>query len=86
MQSQNPYLPINVCIADGEPHVFGEYKRFPTKSLYRFTTTSRVAKELSEPFGFNIPQRWNVRLHDAALSKNLKDRTININYKRIFVR
>lgn len=23
-QAMNPYLPLNVCIADGEPHVFGD--------------------------------------------------------------
>lgn len=22
--AMNPYLPITVCIADGEPHVFGD--------------------------------------------------------------
>ncbi len=60
MQSQNPYLPMNVCIADGEPHVFGD-------RVYIFGSHDRAGGETFCELGYEI---WSAPVNDLSAWKS----------------
>ena len=60
MQSQNPYLPINVYIADGEPHVFGD-------RVYIFGSHDRAGGETFCELDYEV---WSAPVNDLSAWEN----------------
>ena len=60
MQVYNPYLPINVCIADGEPHVFGD-------RIYIFGSHDRAGGETFCELDYEV---WSAPVNDLSAWKS----------------